>query len=201
MGGRQDDPSGADEELGFVELLADMESALPELNEQFRKMAGLIAAIGSEPVADAERHLESLLDVYEDQLRRVDRGMGSLIAQVEHDPNKLADIDDLAHLIHGMAMAAEHGLGEGESGAQSPGTARGTSRALRPRTTRLRNALMRAASTWHVIRNWSDRLRAVEASSGSDTHRLDGPRKGGFHPPRAPSSFAADYTADEPKPR
>jgi len=195
-----------------------MEAALPEIKETVRKVVGVIDAIGAESADVAERSTSSdssgrggagrrlvvtrlaerlddladrlvvLADAYEDQLRRADRGMNRLIAQVEHDPNKLEDIADLAHSIHGMAMAAEHGLGQGESLAESLAAAWSTSRVLRPRTTRVCKALLHVASTWHVIRNWSDRLRAVEASSAAHTHGLDGKREQVFRSPAQPSS-------------
>jgi hypothetical protein len=152
-----------------------MESAVPAMDATVREMAHLMEGIGAESEDAAERlddaadQLAVLADAYEQELRRVDRGMSQLIAHVETDPDKLEPVGELAHAIHGLAMAAEHGLGQGAAVARSLEMAGSGNPELRARTSRSCDALLRVAPTWRVIRRWSDRLRAVEASSPADS--------------------------------
>lgn len=192
---RADASTPAEEELGFLELLADMESAMPEMNETITRMSAVISDIGAiarkgvedmkasdaagggargrvtAAAAFAERldnptdELEALAAAYEDQLRRVDRGLNHIITLVEEDPSRRGDLGELPARIHSMADAADAGLGQQEVLAAQVAQLGGVTRALRPRTTRLRDALLRVAGTRATIRRWSDRLRAVEPTA------------------------------------
>lgn len=184
----------AEEEPGFLEVLADMESAMPEMSQSLTHMTGVIERLGglsergtqdmeandrqgggasgrllvalrfAEALNDPADALERIAANYEDQLGRVNRGMNYLIEQVEQDPDKAQELGELPQSLRTMADAAQEGLEKGVVLADTILGLASAARPLRAPTRRIHDALKRVAASGTVIRGWSDRMDRALAS-------------------------------------
>ena len=117
---------GEDDDVGILELLSEMESALPELiglSERAARSMTAMGALATEATADIHRSdsmkagfagrlkianklagdlapiaddLESVAEGFEQSLTRVDSGMACLLDLVEQDPDQAKELQDFA---------------------------------------------------------------------------------------------------------
>jgi len=185
-------PSGGVEELaddpGMLELLAESEEALPELNDVLTRMGEATQEMGrlaEEATAEMQktddagggararlaiaiRFADSLKGPaaelgeasvsYESVLRRVDPGFSYIISRLEDEPELASEADEFVSSVVTMADAAAEAMESTEALGGSLSGVETAARPLRPVVRDIRMALLRIREASGLIAGWKRRL-------------------------------------------
>ncbi len=185
-----------DEPPGFLDALADVESAMPELNERLTTMSALIEEIGGISVAatDENKHTttaaQSLAVVhrftkkFSDLTKRYDqelvefesriRTLGVAMDVVHSQAEGAQDPDDGVEYLQstvGLGEAAGTATQEGLRGfVGSLDSLENISRDLRPWVRLLRSDVQRTIAAFSEVERWGQGAAAVLKARGRPTH-------------------------------
>ena len=182
-----------DDEPGFLELLAEAETALAEVAGTITESAevlGTVTSTISRATADIQEidargggaggrlssvirfakelgspaaELERLSGVYEGQMARTDPGVQYLLDRLEEDPRQLDEAPEFAGGIHELAEAAQQTLLAIPQMTEAVSSLEPAARALRPPARQIRSAFSRIMAATALITAWDERLQTIEA--------------------------------------
>lgn len=186
-----------DEEPGFIEVLAEMEAALPRFGERLQEQTlvmNRLAELANESSAEIEQsdaagggfagragvatRLATKLNAEADRLEEtvgaalldlasVDAGINYLIGEVEQDPQKYTELGELPDQIARLAEASTRSVSAAIGSARSFEELGKASRLLRPPTRRLASSLRRTDAYAETPARWQARLKAIGAAAGA----------------------------------
>jgi hypothetical protein len=185
----------AEEEPGFLELLAESEEAMPRLIECITEMGRIINQMGelsrsatdelsksdsagggaggrlaitirfAKALSDRAASLELLAADYEEQMKRIDPGVSYLISRLEEEPDLQAEAPDFVPAISTTAQATREGMVSLQTLSDSIEPLELVARPLRPVARQIRSALRRVKEASGVVSTWERKVGAVTETS------------------------------------
>lgn len=185
------EPEEAESELGFLEILAEMEDALPRFNGRILEQGRIIEELGrisregsaGLQAANAERggfrartaivakaagrmnieaeKLEVSVEAALRDLDAIDRGVSYLVGQVEEKPALLAEFGDFPNQVAQLAESAQGSVRSASGLAEAIQRMEQSHREMRPPVRRLVATLRSARSYAEVMERWRTRFEAL----------------------------------------
>lgn len=192
-----------DDEPGFLELLSEMESALPELNalsERAGKSMETMGALATAATADVQKsdsmkagfagrltianklakelspiadELETIAEGYETRLSSVDNGMTCLLDLVEQDPNQAKEMEEFAAVLQGFVESVRQVSGHLSSFVAALAIPGKFSKSMRVSSRRIAGATERMIRALAKAEIWNARLQRLVASANSEAASVE----------------------------
>jgi hypothetical protein len=173
-------PGAGDDEAGTIELMAAMETALPELTSTTQDLTSKIEAIGvtaaniaedvqgnatfarrlqvlrmfAAGIAEPAKEMSELGEDFTKQLHDVDLGIRAIVARAPEEPESRKEFCEFFRSVRGMVEAAENGLGSLEGLVDSIAPLESLSREVRPPLRDMRTGLTSLIEGRQVMRPW-----------------------------------------------
>jgi len=173
--------SAVDDEAGVIELLAAMESALPDLTATTEQIVSTIAELGevtqdvgdemnkgapsfarrlqilrmlAAGIADPSERMSNLGDEFTKQLHDVDLGVRAIVERAPEEPGSREDFCKFFEAVRKMVRSAEEGLGGVQGLVDSVAPLEKLSREIRPPLRDLRRGLTLMIEGRDVMLPW-----------------------------------------------
>jgi hypothetical protein len=187
----------AEEEPGFIEILAEMEQAMPRFSERLQQQTAVLeklAVIGREGTAEIQTSdtrgegfagrtvvaasiaqrlnaeadkLEPIIESALRDLDAIDKGVSYVLDQVELDPARLPELGEFPKQIGRFADVSTTAVSGSITTARQFEQLGAAHRVLRPPTRRLSTALKRTSAYAEVPSRWKARLDALSEAQGT----------------------------------
>lgn len=186
-----------EEPLGFLDAMADVETAMPEMNDRLNAMAELIVEFGelasgataqqgrsttasqslailkrfSKVFTDLVRRYDQELVEFESRVATIGAGLDVVLAHIEQAPDR-AEANEFLDVVINMGAAAAAARDEGVVGFGSSLEAiENISRDLRPAVRLLRTDIDRTIASFTEVDRWGE--RAAEIFAPDDASGLE----------------------------
>jgi hypothetical protein len=187
-----------DDEPGFLDLLAEAETAMPQIGQNLEVGIAVLESIGeamekataeaqeadrrgagmagrltaaqrlAENLAGPAAELQQVANTHEAIIGRVDPGVAYLIGQMEENPALLSEAGGFPEAVEGLANAARDMTQGGEGFVQGVEGMVTAARSLRAPGRTLRSAVEKIVAASSPILRWDERLAAMRRGMSSE---------------------------------